>query len=105
MAEKWHSGITMHKLTVGPGIMGLVFAVGCALIFVIGLPALWSFVAFSAALGLGVALLLRTIHRRRRDRMKPLSILQVNQEAESSAVPKEGRNSLHTRILSPQPTL
>ncbi len=101
MAEKWHSGITMHKLTVGPGIMGLVFAVGCALIFVIGLPALWSFVAFSAALGLGVALLLRTIYRRRPDRLKPLSILQTKETAAAAASKKapdpfrEQRLSLH----------
>ncbi len=79
MAEKWHSGITMHKLTVGPGIMGLLFAVGCALIFVIGLPALWSFVALSAALGLGIALMFRTIGRRRSERLKPLSILQTTE--------------------------
>ena len=103
MAEKWHSGITMHKLTVGPGIMGLVFAVGCALIFVIGLPALWSFVAFSAALGLGVALLLRTIYRRRADRMKPLSILQVSQKPESERVRKQGSDTFSAQSLSPQP--
>jgi membrane protein implicated in regulation of membrane protease activity len=103
MAEKWHSGITMHKLSVGPGIMGLVFGVGCALIFVIGLPALWSFVAFSAALGLAVALLLRTIYRRREDRMKPLSILQVSQKPESPAIRKGSSDSSRTQKLSPQP--
>ena len=80
----------------------LVFAVGCALIFVIGLPALWSFVAFSAALGLAVALLLRTIYRRRADRMKPLSILQTNQNSESPATEDVGPKSLHTQMLFPQ---
>ena len=95
MAEKWHSGITMHKLTVGPGFMGLLFAAGCALIFVIGLPALWTFVAFSAALGLGVALLLRIISRHRSERAKPLSILQPTAplEAKSAQNHRTLRNS------------
>ena len=100
MAEKWHSGITMHKFTVGPGIMGLLFAVGCALIFVIGLPALWTFVAFSAALGLGIALLLRVISRSRSERAKPLSILQAAQPVNAE------RGQKHTgpgRILQAQP--
>jgi hypothetical protein len=93
----------MHKLNVGSGIMGFVFAVGCALIFIIGLPALWSFVVFSAALGLGVALLLRTIYRRREDRMKLLSILQVSQKPESPAIRKGSSDPLRTQELSPQP--
>lgn len=93
MAEKWHSGITMHKLTVGPGIMGLLFAVGCALIFVIGLPALWTFVAFSAALGLGVALMLRVISRNRSERAKPLSILQSTQSVQAEQVEKHRRSN------------
>ena len=92
MAEKWHSGITMHKLTVGPGIMGLLFAVGCALIFVIGLPALWTFVAFSAALGLGVALMLRVINRNRSERAKPLSILESTQSVQTEQVEKHRRS-------------
>jgi len=96
MAEKWHSGITMHKLTVGPGLMGLLFAVGCAAIFIIGLPALWTFVAFSAALGLGVALLLRFISRHRSERAKPLSILHPTEpvKAESEQNDRNLRKSL-----------
>ena len=85
MAEKWHSGISMHKLSVGPGFVGVVFAAGCSLIFLIGLPALWSFVAFSAALGLGIALLLRLISSRQSERMKPLSILQTVEKTKSPA--------------------
>ncbi len=102
MAEKWHSGITMHKLTVGPGIMGLVFAVGCAAIFVIGLPALWSFVALSGGLGLAVALLLRVIYRHRVDRMKPLSILHANEYTEPAAGQKI-RDSFRAQTLSAYP--
>jgi hypothetical protein len=48
MAEKWHSGITMHKLSVGGGFIGFLFAAGSALIFVQGLPTLWNFVALAA---------------------------------------------------------
>lgn len=100
MAEKWHSGITMNKLTVGPGFMGLVFAVGCALIFIIGLPALWTFVAFSAALGLGIALLLRMISRHRAERGKPLSILQTTEAVKADTI-QEHRGS--DRILRTEP--
>ena len=101
MAEKWHSGITMHKLTVGPGLMGLVFAVGCALIFVIGLPALWTFVAFSAALGLGIALLLQIISRHRTERAKPLSILQASEPVKAERIQTQGSNHiLQTEPLS-----
>ena len=107
MAEKWHSGISMHKLSVGPGFVGVVFAVGCSLVFVIGLPALWSFVAFSAALGLGIALLLRLINRRRSERMKPLSILQTDERAKTPIVQEQPghRNYFHAQPVSPQPAV
>ena len=77
MTEKKHPGITMHKLSFGGGFMGLVFAVGSALIFVLGFPTLWYFVALATALGVGVAALLRFFHEGGLDRSKPLSILSV----------------------------
>ncbi len=57
--------------------MGLLFAVGCAAIFLLGFPSLWYFVAFSAAMGIGVAVLLRVVNRHRSERNKPLSILSA----------------------------
>jgi membrane protein implicated in regulation of membrane protease activity len=72
--EKQHPGISMHKLPVGGGFIGILFAVGSALIFLIGLPTLWYFVAFSAVLGLAVAGLL-AFRNRRHSRQKPLSIM------------------------------
>jgi hypothetical protein len=75
MAENRHPGISMHKLPVGSGFIGLVFTVGCALIFLLGLPQLWYFVALSAAFGVCVAIAFRMIERNRAQRMKPLSIL------------------------------
>ena len=100
MAEKWHSGITMHKLTVGPGFMGFVFAIGCALIFIIGLPALWTFVAFSAALGLGIAVLLRITSQNRSEGAKPLSILEANEPSKAVTAHKQAnlRNSLEAAL-------
>jgi hypothetical protein len=38
--KNFHPGITMHKLPVGGGFMGLVFAVGSVAIFLFGIPAL-----------------------------------------------------------------
>lgn len=80
MAEHRHPGISMHKLPVGGGFMGLLFAAGCALIFVLGFPTLWYFVALAFALGVAVALFLKVVHGRRGDRNKPLSILAAPEE-------------------------
>lgn len=83
MSEDRHPGISMHRLPVDGGFVGLLFAVGCALIFVLGFPSLWYFVAFSAALGLGVAFILRIVSGHRSDRNKPLSILSASEKMQS----------------------
>ena len=51
MSEDRHPGISMHKLPVGGGFIGILFALGSAVIFILGFPTLWYFVAFSAAFG------------------------------------------------------
>lgn len=58
-----HPGITIHKMPVGGGFAGLVFAVGSVLIFAFGLPALWYFIGLSIALGAGIAAILHCAHR------------------------------------------
>jgi len=90
MAEKWHPGITMHKLAFGSGFVGLLFTVGCSLIFVLGFPTLWYFVAFSAALGIVVAIILRASNRRQSERMKPPSIFPAAVETKNSVEPQAG---------------
>ena len=77
MAENRHPGINMHKLPVGEGIIGILFAVGSAVIFLLGFPTLWYFVALSAGLGLAIAAIIRFVHLRGSDRSKPLSILSI----------------------------
>jgi len=79
MTEKRHPGITMHRISFGGGFMGLVFAAGSALIFVLGFPTLWYFVALAAVLGIAIAALLRMLNEHRSDRSKPLSILSVSE--------------------------
>jgi hypothetical protein len=91
MAAKRHPGITMHKISFGGGFMGLVFAVGSALIFVLGFPTLWYFVALAAGLGAGVAALLRFFNEDRSDRGKPLSILS----APEASTPRKSRARVH----------
>lgn len=91
MAEKWHSGISMHKLPVASGFIGLVFTVGCALIFLLGLPQLWYFVAFSAVLGIAIAFVIRMVNTFRDGHTKPLSILADAQQ--SGARPSENEDS------------
>ena len=59
-SEGPHAGIRIDKIPVGAGIGGLIFAVGSVAIFLIGLPMLLYFVAGAAALGIGVALMLRS---------------------------------------------
>ena len=80
MAEKWHSGITMHKLSFGSGFIGLLFSVGSALIFVVGFPTLWYFVALAFALGLAIAGVLRFANNWRTRRNQPLSIMAASDE-------------------------
>lgn len=87
-----HPGITMHKLPVGGGFAGLLFAVGSAVIFILGLPSLWYFVAFSAVLGVGIAVIFRLVNSRRSERMKPLSIVATNATDKSAALSKQSPN-------------
>jgi len=84
MGEKRHPGITMHKLSFGGGFVGLLFAAGSALIFVLGFPALWYFVALAAGLGILVAMFLSSASDWRSNRNKPLSILAAPDESRHS---------------------
>jgi hypothetical protein len=59
-----HLGIDMHRLPIGGDIPGLVFAVGCSLIFLIAVPALWYLEVGALAVGLLVAATLQIIHDR-----------------------------------------
>jgi hypothetical protein len=61
--EKPHPGITLHQIKVGGGLMGLVFTVGTAAIFLGAIPALWVPLLGSLVCGIGIALVLRRIHR------------------------------------------
>lgn len=91
MSEKRHPGITMHKITFGGGFVGLLFAAGSALIFVLGFPTLWYFVALAFALGVGVAVSLRLVSRRREDRNKPPSILASSGDINRQRAPQRQR--------------
>jgi hypothetical protein len=97
MAEKRHPGISMHKLSFGGGLMGLLFAAGSALIFIFGLPALWYFVAFALALGLGIALFLRKASDRLSQRNKPMSLFAVSEQ--KTAVPERPKRRLRWHRL------
>ena len=81
MTQSRHPGINMHKFTVGGGFIGFLFAGGCALIFVLGLPSLWYFVFFSAGCGILLAAAMRIIRDHRSATNKPLSILSGVAEA------------------------
>jgi hypothetical protein len=89
MAEKRHPGITMHKLSFGGGFVGVLFAAGSALIFVLGFPMLWYFVALAFALGVGIAFFLRLVSRHRADRNKPLSILVAAEKTNQRTLPRQ----------------
>ena len=99
MSEKRHPGITMHKLSFGGGFMGLLFAVGSALIFVLGFPTLWYFVALAIGLGVGVAAMLRIFARRRSNGSNSLSILSPSEPATSQKTSEriKWQKSLRTR--------
>ncbi len=55
MAPQYHPGISMHRIAVGGGIMGAVFAVGTVLIFVVGIPLGPWFLLGSVLVGTAVA--------------------------------------------------
>ena len=104
MSEKRHSGITMHKITFDGGFVGLLFAVGSALIFVLGFPTLWCFVALALALGLGVAAFLRLISRRSENRNKPLSIMPTEVTVRPRAPQRQKWHRLYLIIPRVSPT-
>jgi hypothetical protein len=64
-----HSGITMHRLRVGGGVAGFIFAIGSTLIFLIGIPAFWGFLALALLAGGAIALVL--------GKRKPLRITTI----------------------------
>lgn len=102
MSDNPHPGINMHKLPVGGGFIGLVFAIGCSLIFVIGFPTLWYFVALAFALGIGVAIVLKLAANRRSDRNRPLSILHADpvSQAPARTDPDRRHNLFHASPAS-----
>jgi hypothetical protein len=102
MSQDRHPGISMHRFTVGNGFIGFLFAGGCGLIFVLGLPALWYFVFFSAGCGIILAAALRIIHDRRSNKTKPLSILSTLDETKSDRrTPGKDRPILRTASALP----
>jgi hypothetical protein len=105
MAEKWHPGISMHKLPVGGGFIGLLFAAGSAIIFVLGFPTLWYFVALATVLGIVVALSLRAMSNWRANRSKPLSIVTLPDQTRAPIIAKRHqrqpfRQNQHSTVLS-----
>ena len=104
MAEKWHSGITMHKMSFGGGFIGLLFAAGSALIFILGFPTLWYFVALASGLGIVIAFFLRTAATWRSKRNKPLSILCSSRESLPSAT-RDAHEGHAPRKFSQSPKL
>lgn len=100
MADR-HPGITMHKITFGGGFVGLLFAAGSALIFVLGFPTLWYFVALALLLGVGIAIVLGMVHERSSNRNKPLSILGAPNTSNSPTSQEHDRGT----IFRPMPRL
>ncbi|HTS05723.1 MAG TPA: hypothetical protein VMP68_09075 [Candidatus Eisenbacteria bacterium] len=102
MSEDRHPGISMHKLPVGGGFVGILFAIGSAAIFILGFQTLWYFVAFSAGLGIAIAALIRIFHESRSNRNKPLSILAVEktQEKKNKVTARDNGNLFHVIVGS-----
>lgn len=61
--EASHPGIAIHKVPVGADVPGLLFAVGMIFIFLLAVPVLWYVLVGGIVLGIGIALILRAIHR------------------------------------------
>jgi hypothetical protein len=104
MSADRHPGITMHRLSFGGGFAGLLFTVVSVLIFVLGFPPLWYFVAFAFILGVGFAIVLRITSNSRTESSKPLSILAASEKKQSPSSPApERRQSLLRAVSKPFP--
>lgn len=64
-----HQGITMHRLRFGGGFAGLIFTIGTLVIFLVGVPVFWVFLALAIICGAVLALVL---HKR-----KPREIVTI----------------------------
>jgi len=84
-----HRDITMHELPVGGNIMGIVFAVGSVLIFLLAIPALWFVTLAAIAVGFAVVGILRMLDVKPEE---PLSILSADSFAR---VQKHARGAIH----------
>lgn len=102
MSENRHPGINMHKLPVGGGFVGILFAIGSAVIFIVGFPSLWYFVALSGGLGVVIALMIRFLHQHISDRTKPLSILTPDKKLPRPA-PASAKNNGNLFHAVPSP--
>jgi len=68
-----HPGISMHRIAVGGGVMGALFALGTVLIVAIGVPLARWFLAAALLLGGGVGFLLYLWHKRKPVELTDLS--------------------------------
>jgi hypothetical protein len=90
-------------LSFGGGLIGLVFTAGSALIFVLGFPTLWYFVALAFGLGVAIAVFLRLVSQKRSERNRPLSILQIPANREKLVFSRRAKIPQQFR-LEAQPT-
>jgi hypothetical protein len=67
-----HPGISMHRLNIGGGIMGLVFTAGTVAIFLVGIPALRWFLAAAVLAGAAIAAVLVALRKRR-----PVALIDI----------------------------
>jgi len=58
-----HQGITMHRIRFGGGVAGLMFTLGCMVLFLAGLPILWYPFVAAIAFGAGIATVLHFLRR------------------------------------------
>jgi hypothetical protein len=71
--ERGRPEISMHRLPVGGGAAGLIFAVGSCLIFVVGIPALRWFLLGAVVVGSAVGGFLWRWHKKR-----PIEITDIH---------------------------
>ena len=70
-----HPGISIHRIAIGGGIMGAVFAVGVCFIFFFGVVEVRWFLLLSLPLGLAIAALLHYAYKR-----KPVEVTGADDE-------------------------
>jgi hypothetical protein len=75
---EYHPGISMHHISVGSGVPGLIFVLATIYIFGVGIPAFLELLAFSGTLGLFASRFILNWHKHHELEINALDLHKLN---------------------------